>query len=249
MPRNLPHEMPGSVFDKRFSPALAARFCSRVALSALASVVLLTSASAGPREQAKRMHDRLAGVPPSASVLDDMSAMISGGDAAGAAQLATQHAAFYGVTLKNFIAPATNREQSVFVALNDYTATFIGMVRDDVPMNTLLSADLVYVGDASAGLPPYSAANNDHYEQMESRGLVLRDVLVADTQSRLTTLPATATAGIMTTRGAAEAFFIDGTNRAMFRFTLLNHLCNDMEQLHDTSRTPDRIRQDVSRSP
>jgi len=35
----------------------------------------------------------------------------------------------------------------------------------------------------------------------------------------------------------------------MFRFTLLNHMCNDMEQLQDVTRTPDRIRQDVSRSP
>ena len=53
----------------------------------------------------------------------------------------------------------------------------------------------------------------------------------------------------MTTRAAAEAFFIAGTNRAMFRFTMMNHLCRDMEQVHDTSRVPDRIRQDVSRSP
>jgi hypothetical protein len=53
----------------------------------------------------------------------------------------------------------------------------------------------------------------------------------------------------MTTRAAARAFFIDGTNRAMFRFTMLNHLCNDMEQVKDITRAPDRIRQDVSRSP
>ena len=35
----------------------------------------------------------------------------------------------------------------------------------------------------------------------------------------------------------------------MFRFTLMNHMCMDMEQVHDTSIAPDRIRQDVSRSP
>ncbi|MDP5040246.1 MAG: hypothetical protein NWQ26_05175, partial [Paraglaciecola sp.] len=58
-----------------------------------------------------------------------------------------------------------------------------------------------------------------------------------------------ATAGVMTTRAAAKAFFKDGTNRAMFRFTLMNHLCTDLEGLKDTSRAPDRIRQDVSRSP
>jgi hypothetical protein len=69
------------------------------------------------------------------------------------------------------------------------------------------------------------------------------------TQSSLTGIPAAATAGVMTTRAAARAFFIDGTNRAMFRFTLMNHMCNDLEQVKDITRVPDRIRQDVSRSP
>jgi hypothetical protein len=62
-------------------------------------------------------------------------------------------------------------------------------------------------------------------------------------------LPPGAAAGVMTTRAASEAFFVAGTNRAMFRFTLLNHMCMDLEQVHDTSIVPDRIRQDVSRSP
>jgi hypothetical protein len=35
----------------------------------------------------------------------------------------------------------------------------------------------------------------------------------------------------------------------MFRFTLVNHLCMDLEQLKDNSRPTDRIRQDVSRGP
>ena len=69
------------------------------------------------------------------------------------------------------------------------------------------------------------------------------------TQTAVYGTPAAATAGAITTRAAAEAFFIAGTNRAMFRFTLMNHMCMDMEQVHDTSIAPDRIRQDVSRSP
>jgi hypothetical protein len=73
--------------------------------------------------------------------------------------------------------------------------------------------------------------------------------LTQTTQSSVTGLPSNATAGIMTTRAAAEAFFIAGTNRAMFRFTMLNHMCNDMEQVHYLALPPDRIRQDVSRSP
>ncbi len=211
----------------------------------------LGGASAGEleRRQAKRMHDRLTGVPPGGQTLDVMEADIAAGNATGAALLAMQNSAFYNVTLKNFATPWTNRDQDVFAPLNDYTATVIGMIRDDVPFNHLLSADLVYVGDDSLGLPAYSMSNNDHYEALEAQGIDLKTGLRPALQSVLTSLPPSATAGIITTRAAAAAFFIAGTNRAMFRFTLLNHLCNDMEQLKDITRPPDRIRQDVSRSP
>lgn len=204
---------------------------------------------AGPREQAKRIHDRLAGVPPTEAVLVDMENDVQLGDAIDAAYTAMEDPNFYNVTLKNFVAPWTNRDRSVFVPLNDYTATVIGMIRDGVAFNTLLSADMLYVGAGNLGLPAYSNANNNHYEQLEQRGLDMKAGLVQTAQSSVTGLPSNATAGIMTTRAAAEAFFIAGTNRAMFRFTLLNHMCNDMEQVHDVKRPPDRIRQDVSRSP
>ena len=84
---------------------------------------------------------------------------------------------------------------------------------------------------------------------MESRGLDMMTGLQRVPQSSMNGLPANAIAGIWTTRAAAEAFFVAGTNRAQFRFTMLNHMCYDMEQVHDVKRSPDRIRQDVSRSP
>jgi hypothetical protein len=84
---------------------------------------------------------------------------------------------------------------------------------------------------------------------MESQRLDMMTGLQKVSQSATTGLPANAIAGVWTTRAAAEAFFVAGTNRAQFRFTMLNHLCNDMEQVLDVKRTPDRIRQDVSRSP
>lgn len=208
-----------------------------------------TVALAGPREQAKRMHDRIAGVPPSAAVLDQMAADIAAGRPLDAANRAIDSSAFYNVTLKNMVAPWTNREQSVFVPLNDYTATVIGMVRDDVPFNTVLSEDILYVGEGVSGVAGYSPSSNDHYEQLETRGADLRTVLQRRTQSALNGIPATATAGVVTTRAAAQSFFIAGTNRAMFRFTLMNHMCRDLEQVMDTTLPTDKIRQDVSRSP
>lgn len=219
-----------------------------IATAALA-VGHMGAAVAGSREQAKRIHDRLAGVPPSASVLNTMEADIAGADVLTAANRAMDNDAFYNVTLKNFATPWTNRELTVFAPLNDYTATVIGMIRDDVDFRQVLYADILYVGNDSLGLTPYAMTNNTHYEELEAAGTSLRTGLVQTTQSTKMVIPAAATAGVMTTRGGASAFFYAGTNRAMLRFTLLNHLCNDLEQLKDTTRSPDRIRQDVSRSP
>jgi hypothetical protein len=218
-------------------------------LTAIAALLALSQQGmAGAREQAWRMHERLTGIPPDATVLEDMRADIAGGNALVAAQTAMDNSAFYNVTLKNFVAPWTNEEQSVFVPLNDYTATVIGMVRDDVPFNTLLSANLVYIG-SGAGIPAYSPTNNDHYQALEDQSVDLKQRLTATTQTAVSGLPDSAAAGVLTTRAAAAAFFEAGTNRAMFRFTMLNHMCRDMEQVLDTSGIPDRIRQDVSRSP
>ena len=222
----------------------------RIFLATVIAAAIALPAQAGPREQAKRIHDRLAGVPPSETVLTQMEALIPGNPQA-AADIAMNNKNFYNVTLKNFVAPWTNRDQSVFVPMNDYIATVIGMIRDDVDFSTLLSADLTYVGVGGAVSAAPSASNNDHYAQLESNNvdLSLSANFASTSQSSVQGIPSTATAGIMTSRAASEAFFIAGTNRAMFRFTLLNHMCNDMEQMHDTSLVPDRIRQDVSRSP
>jgi hypothetical protein len=224
----------------------------------VAATLVMSSVSvalAGTREQAERIHNRLAGVPPTDTVLTQMTNAINAAPNTtgpiAAANIAMQDRHFYTVTLKNFAAPWTNRDGSVFVPLNDYIALVIGMVRDSVPFNRILSDDLLYYGNKIA--TPPSPTSNQHYEDLEN---AMREPtfnpmadLSSTTQSGIYGTPSAATAGAMTSRAAAEAFFIAGTNRAMFRFTLVNHLCMDLEQVHDTSIIPDRIRQDVSRSP
>ena len=232
---------------------------TRALLAVVLTAAVALPVSAGPREQAAQIHNRIAGVPAPAADLTRMENAINGVEpscsaygvtgATCAAYIAMDNVSFYNVTLKNFAAPWTNRDQSVFVPLNDYVATVIGMVRDDIPFNTLLSADLTYIGRPGVVGATPAANNNDHYAQLEANNVNLRDDLVSAPQSTVQGIPSNATAGVMTSRAASEAFFVAGTNRAMFRFTLLNHMCNDMEQMHDPILSPDRIRQDVSRSP
>ena len=206
------------------------------------------------RNQAKRIHDRLAGVPPDAATLDAMVSDLHDGDPQAAAMTAMDNPNFYNVTLKNWATPWTNRDQTVFAPLNDYSATVIGMVRDGKAFNTLLSTNVVYHANSASNeagqtAPDYSRNNNNHYEWLEDNGIDLSSALIEGSQTTLLGIPDKATAGVMTTRAAAAAFFVAGTNRAMFRFTLLNHMCSDLEQVKDTTRSPDRVRQDVSRSP
>ena len=222
------------------------------AAAALLLTQLAICAHAGPNEQAKRIYERIAGEPPAPAVLSQMATAISGspGQAGllAAAAIATSAPSFYNVTLKNLVIPWTNRDQTVFAPFNDYAATVIGMTRDDVAFNTALSDDILYIVNAS-GLPAPSPMNNSHYATAETNGVDLSTTLRRTTQSAAYGTPVQATAGLITTRGAAAAFFIKGTNRAMFRFTMINHLCHDMETVMDTTRPADRIRQDVARSP
>ena len=94
------------------------------------------------------MYNRIAGVPPTSQQLSQMLAATS---RVQAALVATNDPKFLDDTIRNMAAPWTNRDQSVFVPLNDYTATVIGMVRDNVPFNTILSADIIYIGDGMSG--------------------------------------------------------------------------------------------------
>jgi hypothetical protein len=218
----------------------------------LSSFILLNSVApiyAGTLEQAKQLHDRLTGIPPSETTLLDMVSLLNNNKPVEAAYKAMETPAFYSTTLKLFATPWTNVEQDIFASLNDYSATVIGAVRDDVDFREILQADFVYVGKQTLDLPAYDTNNNNHYQALEDQFIDLSEGLVRTTQSSLNGLPANATAGILTSRAAAKEFFYLGTNRAMLRFTLMNHLCTDLEPIKDNTLSPDRIRQDVSRSP
>ena len=83
----------------------------QIALIGVLLAGLMATAYAGPREQAKRIHDRLAGVPPTDAVLQTMQDQVAGGNPTAAAYTAMDNQSFYNVTLKNFAAPWTNRDQ------------------------------------------------------------------------------------------------------------------------------------------
>jgi len=245
--------------DKRFGKLI--HHCCVFLLCSAFSLNAFADNHVPVRDQLKRIHDRITGTAPSNATLTYMEGRYSGaggGDAglvAAAMSImdidpldvpgsAARSKNFYNVTLKNLAAPWTNEEQTVFTRLNDYSAMVIGMVANNKDFRELLYAPYYYIGNGVPGIPAPAATNNEHYIQLEKSDATLSTALAETTQPM-----GSAAAGIMTTRAAARAFFVDGTNRAMFRFTMLNHLCYDLEQIKDNTRPSDRIRQDVSRSP
>ena len=80
---------------------------------------------------------------------------------------------------------------------------------------------------------------------LSTRLVDLKANLVQKQQSSLTAIPDTA--GVMTTRGFGAEYLADGTNRRAIRFTLVNFMCNDMEQMMDNTRSDFHVRRDVTR--
>ena len=166
---------------------------SLVLLAAL--LIVMGQSFADSRTQAKRIHDRLTGVAPSAAVLNNMEALIATGNAADAvtaAYIAMDNKHFYNATLVNFITPWTNEARAIFPddmdtdgTLNDYTATVIGAIRDQIDFRRILYDDILYVGAGSLGITGYSYSNNDHYKEFEALGVDMGDsnVLVQVSQA------------------------------------------------------------------
>ena len=145
--------------------------------------------------------------------------------------------------------PWTNRDQTVFAPLNDYVATFIGMVRDDVPFNTALSADLTYtVQRRDAGRFGHAATITTSNAETQRGQPVHR--AAADHAVVGAGHPGRGHRGLhhLARRRPKRSSSTAPTARCSAS-RMINHMCRDMEQVHDTSLPPDRIRQDVSRSP
>lgn len=222
-----------------------------MATKRLITILTLATASqalAGSQDQARKMYNRLAGVPPTTQELQQMTQKIDAGDLKGAAMIPIETETFLSITVKQFAAPMTNVDGSLDVPLNDMSATIIGMVKDRVPFDRILFDDVLYTGDDNySATTPYSTTTNDHFARFETSGLSYKTNLVTRQQSSLSGL--SISAGVMTLRAFGDAYYNAGTNRRAVRYTLKNFICRDIEKLTDNTRSDMFIRRDVDRAP
>jgi hypothetical protein len=219
----------------------------------LIPLLLLASSYAfgGSAEQCYKLHNRLTGVPPTSAELQSCVSLVDAGKAEDAAAAILSHELFYNDTLRYMFSPWTNENGDKLIPLNDFSATAIGMVRDDVDWRQFLQGDIVYTCEGAAGLTAPALADNLHYEECSAQPS-LKTALLQKQQSVLNPALAGQTsvpAGVYTSRGFAQAYYEAGTNRAAVRFSLMNFMCEDIDKFHDTSISDFRVRQDVDRIP
>jgi len=226
------------------------------------------------RLKAWTLHNRITGVPPAQSTLNQMVNAINQNPGKvgleNAAYIAIESRYFYNVRLKNWLKPLSNEERSKNVDLNDFVATVIGAIRDSdsKPFNRILYDDVIYVGPSLGNENDnFSRSNNNHYEEIEDENLDLKQILMERMQSQnidtenniennnrrdqtnVVVNGINGSAGVLTTRAYGEAFYQAGTNRSVTRHTFMNFLCKDFEDLHDTTIPDMRVRRDVERAP
>ena len=215
------------------------------------SLAVCLPAIAGQVERHKAwiIHNRVAGVPPTPAMLNQMEADLNSGNSDAAIAKAMAHPNFTSIVLKNWFKPWSNQARSAGGQLNDFVATAVGMIRDNEPFDQILYADILYHanGAAIANVPNYAMNNNDHYRELENRVDNWAAPLMRVSQSANNAIADTA--GAITTRAFGEAYFQAGTNRRMTRYVFMNFLCRDFEQLHDVTIPDYRVRRDVERDP
>jgi hypothetical protein len=221
------------------------------------------SANAAPKDVADKLCNRINGVPPAPELLTTVTQLVEGGKfkEAAAACIAVPQGYFYNETLKGLFLKWQTPDDSNRVPISDFTTTLIGFVKDDIPFNTVLSADIVYISSlpntpAYSLIKPVAAANQaapaDMFNTLGQSTLPIHQNITRAAQTTAggaIAMPADAVAGVMTTREFAASYYSAGTNRRGIAAVLQNFLCSDLEKIHDPTRADIRVRRDVTRSP
>lgn len=180
-------------------------------------------------------------------------------DAAGEA---TKDPRFLNTTVRDFAAKMSNRAETINIPLNDFTATVIGFVKDNLNAQGLLTTDQFYMATNPSEAPVGSSIvedilrSNNHYAALDLGRYDLSLVLHSAKQQVLDTRGGTikavdnpSPAGLLTTRQWMQEHAVAGTNRRMIEFAFREFLCSPIETVADNSGPDNVVGRDVDRFP
>ncbi len=213
--------------------------------------------------EAKWMLERLTGVKWSAdsAVLAQMAERIQAGDRMGAAHIATAQDQFLNIIVKQMATQMSNRAEDLGQTLNDFSAAFIGVTRDQTDARELLYGDFFYSANLTTPLTGIRSdlskdvlGSNNHYADLESKNMNYAQVLTRTEGQKIantttTSIPNPDPSGVLTSRAFLSEHAIGGTNRRLVEFSMREFACAPIQQWADTTATDARIGRDIDRFP
>lgn len=181
----------------------------------------------------------------------------SGPDFSNPSDTTYYNPSFYNITLRDFAAPMSTREETVNSELNDFIATVIGNVRDNLNAKELLTGNYFYMADPSKAAVPSSMErdiirSNLHYSSLASGGFNLARVLIKAPQKLFngsSVVDNPDPAGLLTSRAFMSAHAIAGTNRRLVEYAFREFMCIPIEKWAYSQGSDDRIGRDIDRIP
>lgn len=249
---------------------------SGIVVLVISFLFLSLSAFGAPSEAdlllAKKLYERMTGVkvPVKKAELQAVAEQIALGNTAEAAKLVANSSDFLNVQIKNLALRLSNKDESVKVPFNDFSALIMGVVRDNKDFRDVLTGNYFYElsGVANANDKRTRHFNQNNYSTAEgtyidiSKALVFKspqelvtvayDTLKSQndlTYDIVTTKPAKDAAGVLSTRTFAERNLGGGSNRRAVEFSLKQFLCVSMAEAADSNASDQFVGRDVERFP
>jgi hypothetical protein len=197
-------------------------------------------------------------------VLTQMVEKLNANDPIGAAAIATADFRFINITARDFASKMSNRAETINVPLNDFTATVIGVVRDELSAQRLLTDNITYQADPTKAAVPSTLItdilrSNNHYDALDTQRVDLNQVLTRFDKSGnplkqkvfdgTTSQDMPNPAGLLTSRGWLSAHAIAGTDRRLVEYSLREFLCTPLENVADSTGPDNVIGRDIDRFP
>lgn len=181
----------------------------------------------------------------------------NGPDFSNPADTTYYNPSFYNITVRDFAAPMSTRDESVNTDMNDFIATVIGNVRDNLSAKDLVSGDYFYMADPSKAAVPSNVErdilrSNQHYAALSAGGFNLARVLVKTKQQLFTGTSVVDNpdpAGLITSRAFMSSHAIAGTNRRMVEYTFRQFECIPIEKWAYAQSSDSWIGRDIDRAP
>lgn len=249
------------------------KFCKPLLFaSVVCTAMFANAASETEMRKAKKLYERLSGVKVSSSKpeLKVAASYLADGKKMEAVRYITSSPDFLNVQIRNLSLRLSNKDESVKVPFNDFSALIVGIVRDNKDFREVLTADYYYdvTGSPNEDDQRTRFFYQTNFTPVETNYMDLTKALVFRPRQQMVTMAydtsynqsdksfsliSTAdnpdSAGVLTTRIFAERNLSGGSNRRAVEFTLKQFLCVSMAEAADSNASDQYVGRDVERFP